>query len=118
MLLLSFIGLFLWTTPKPLFLINKWTIFYNHSIQFAAVLQDLLNVDNYVFPKKLFLKINIELEQKYIYSSFLHEDLYHKLTKSFNNYIPITVVLKEEHLDQTFEGIVIGKKTSSNQKLK
>ena len=65
-----------------------------------------------VFLTKLILNIINEYDKIYIYSSSLHQDLYQKLNKCFNNYIPIHIIpniLKEEDIDLVIEEIVNNK---------
>ena len=65
-----------------------------------------------VFLTKLILNIINEYDKIYIYSSSLHQDLYQKLNKCFNNYIPIHIIpniLKEEDIDIVIEEIVKNK---------
>ena len=53
-----------------------------------------------------------EYDKIYIYSPSLHQDLYQKLIKSFNNYIPIHIIpnnLNEEDINKVIEAIVNNK---------
>ena len=62
-----------------------------------------------VFPTKLILNVINEYDKIYIFSPSLHPDLYQKLIKCFNNYIPsriITNILNDEDLDIVIEEIV------------
>ena len=65
-----------------------------------------------VFLTNLILNIFNEYDKIYIYSPSLHQDLYQKLIKCFNNYIPkhiISNILNEELTDVVFEEIVNNK---------
>ena len=62
-----------------------------------------------VFLTTLILNIINEYDKIYIYSPSLHQHLYQKLFKCFNNYIPIHIIpniLKEEDIDVVNEEIV------------
>ena len=64
-----------------------------------------------VFLTNLILNIINQYDKIYIYSPSLHQDLYQKLIKCFNNYIPIHIIpkiLNEEDID-----IVIGEITNN-----
>ena len=61
------------------------------------------------FLTNLILNIINEYDKIYIYSSFLHQDLYQRLIKCFGNYIPINIIpniLNEEDLDIVIEEII------------
>ena len=63
-----------------------------------------------VFLTNLILNIIIEYNKKYIYSTSLQQDLYQKLNKYFNNYIPIHVIpniSNETDIDVVIDEIVI-----------
>ena len=64
-----------------------------------------------VFLTNLILNIINEYEKIYIYSPSLHQDLYQKLIKCFNNYIPIHIIsnILNEDLDILIEEIVNNK---------
>ena len=65
-----------------------------------------------MFLANLILNIINEYDKIYIYSPSLHQDLYQKLIKSFNNYIPINIIpniLKEEDIDVVIDEIVDNK---------
>ena len=65
-----------------------------------------------VFLTNLILNIINEYDKIYIYSPFLHQDLYQKLIKCFSNYIPIHIIpniLNEEDIDVVIEEIVNNK---------
>ena len=60
----------------------------------------------------LILKNITEYDKIYIYSPSLHQDLCHKINKSFSNYIPINIlpnILNEEDIDVVIEEIVKNK---------
>ena len=62
-----------------------------------------------VFLTNLILNIINEYDKRYIYSPSLHQKLYQKLIKCFNNYIPIHIIpniLNEEDIDIVVEEIV------------
>ena len=63
----------------------------------------------FVILTVLILKIINEYDKIYIYLASLHQDLYQKLIKSFNNYIPIHFIpniLNDEDIDIVIDGIV------------
>ena len=65
-----------------------------------------------VFLTNLILKIINKYYKIYIYSPSLHQDLYQKIIKCFNNYIPIHIIpniLNEEDIDVVIEEIVNNK---------
>ena len=65
-----------------------------------------------VFLTNLILNFINEYDKIYIYSPSLHKDLYQKLIKCFNNYIPINIIrniLNEEDIDLVIEGITNNK---------
>ena len=65
-----------------------------------------------VFLTNLILNITNEYDKIYIYSPSLHQELYQRLIKCFNNYIPInkiSVILNEEDLDILIEEIIADK---------
>ena len=65
-----------------------------------------------VFPTNLILNIINEYDKMYIYSTSLHQDLYQKLIKCFDNYIPIHIIpniLNENDIDFVVEEIVNNK---------
>ena len=62
-----------------------------------------------VFLTNLILNIINGYDKIYIYSPSLQQDLYQKLTKCFNNYIPIHIIsntLNEEDIDIVIEEII------------
>ena len=62
-----------------------------------------------VFLTILILNIVNEYDKTYIYSPTPHQNLYQKLIKCFNNYIPINIIpniLNEEDIDIVIEEIV------------
>ena len=70
------------------------------------------NVGKSVFVTNLILNIINEYDKIFIYSPSLHQDLYQKLIKCFNNYIPIhiiSIILNEEDLDIVIEEIINNK---------
>ena len=70
------------------------------------------NVGKSVFLTNLILNIINEYDKIYIYSPSLHQDIYQKITKSFDNYIPghiISNILNEEDIDEVIEEIVNNK---------
>ena len=70
------------------------------------------NVGKSYFLTNLILNIINEYDKIYIYSPSLHQDLYQKLIKFFNNYIPIHIIpniLNEEDIDVVIEEIVNNK---------
>ena len=65
-----------------------------------------------VFLTNIILNIINEYDKIYIYSPFLHQNLYQKLIKCFSNYIPTHIilnVLNEEDIDVVIEEIVNNK---------
>ena len=65
-----------------------------------------------VFLTNLILNIKNKYNKIYIYSPSLHQDLYQKLYKCFNNYIPIHIIpniLNEGDIDIVIEEIVNNK---------
>ena len=65
-----------------------------------------------VFLTNLILNIINEYDKMYIYSPSLHQELYQRLIKCFNNYIPINIIsniLNEKDLDIIIEEIVNNK---------
>ena len=65
-----------------------------------------------VFLTNLILNIINEYDKIYIYSPSLHQDLYQKLIKCFNNYIPIHIIpniLNEEDIDIVIEEVIKNK---------
>ena len=65
-----------------------------------------------VFLTNLILNIINEYNKIYIYSPSLHQKLYQKLIKCFNNFIPIHIIpniLNEEDIDVVIEDIVKNK---------
>ena len=65
-----------------------------------------------VFLTNLILNIINEYDKIYICSPSLHQDLYQKLIKCFNNYIPIHIIpniLNEEDIDIVIEEIINNK---------
>ena len=70
------------------------------------------NVGKSVFLINLILNIINEYDKIYIYSPSLHQDLYQRLIKCFNNYIPIHIIpniLNEEDLDIVIEEVTNNK---------
>ena len=62
-----------------------------------------------VFLTNLILNIINEYKKIYIYSPSLHQDLYQRLIKCFNNYIPIhiiAIILNEKDIDIVIEEII------------
>ena len=73
-----------------------------------------------VFLTKLILNNFNEYKKTYIYSPSLHQDIYKKIIKCFNIYIPfnkITNILNEEDIDIENDEIV-NKKDFQNQTVK
>ena len=67
------------------------------------------NVGKSVFLTHTILNIFNEFDKIYIYSPSLHQDLYQKLIKCFNNYIPIHIIpnnLNEEDIDLVIGEVV------------
>ena len=61
------------------------------------------------FLSNIILNIINEYDKIYIYSPSLHQELYQKLFKCFNNYIPIHIIpniLNEKDLDIVIDGII------------
>ena len=70
------------------------------------------NVGKTYFLTNIILNIVNEYDKIYIFSPSLHQDLYQRLIKCFNIYIPIHIIsniLNEEDLDLVIEDIVINK---------
>ena len=64
------------------------------------------------FLTNLILNIINEYDKIYIYSPSLHQDLYQRLIKCFNNYIPIQItpnILNEEDIDILIEETINNK---------
>ena len=67
------------------------------------------NVGKSVFLTNIILNIINEYDKIYIYSPSIYQDLYQRLIKCFNNYIPIKTIaniLNEEDLDILIEKII------------
>ena len=65
-----------------------------------------------VFLTNLILNIINEYDKIYIYSPSLHQNLYQKLNKCFNNYIPIHIIpniINEEDIDIVIDELVNNK---------
>ena len=65
-----------------------------------------------IFLRNLILNIINEYDKIYIYSPSLQQDLYQKIIKCFNNYIPIHIIsniLNEEDIDIVIEEIINNK---------
>ena len=65
-----------------------------------------------VFLTSLVLNIFNEFEKVYIYSPSLHQELYQRLIKCFNNYLAIHIipkVLNEEGFDKVIDQVVKNK---------
>ena len=65
-----------------------------------------------VFLTNLILNFINEYDKKYTYSPNLHQHLYQKLNKCFNNYLPIHIIsniLNENDIDIVIEEIVTEK---------
>ena len=80
--------------------------------QVRCIITGPSNVGKSVFLKKLNLKIVNEYDKIYIYSPFLHQDLYQKLINCFSTYIPIHIIpniLYEEDIDIVIDEKVIDK---------
>ena len=85
-------------------------LYRNHPVRFIKTGPS--NVSKSVFLTNLILNINDQYDEIYNYSPSLHQDLYQKLNKCFNNYIPIHIIpniLKEEDIDIVPEEIVNNK---------
>ena len=62
------------------------------------------NVGKNYFLTNLILNNITEFEKLYIYSTFLHQDMYQKVINSFSNYLPtkkIPNILKREDLESS-----------------
>ena len=82
-------------------------LYPNHPVR--CIITGPSNVGKSVFLKNLSLNIINEYNKIYIYSPSLHQDLYQKLIKCFNNYTPINIIpntLNEEDIDIVIEEIV------------
>ena len=65
-----------------------------------------------VFLRKLILNIINEYDKIYIYSPSFHQDLYQKIIKYFNNYIPIHIIpniLNEADIDIVIDELINNK---------
>ena len=70
------------------------------------------NVGKSHFLTNIILNIINEYDKIYIYSPSLHQNLYQKLIKCFNNYIPINIlpnILNEEDIDILIDELVNNK---------
>ena len=70
------------------------------------------NVGKSYFLTNLILNIINEYDKIYIYSPSLHQDLYQRLIKCYNNYIPIHIIpniLNEEDIDIVIEEVINNK---------
>ena len=70
------------------------------------------NVGKSVFLTNIILNVINEYDKIYIYSPSLHQNLYQKLIKCFNNKIPINIIsniLNEENLDLIIEEVINNK---------
>ena len=70
------------------------------------------NVGKTYFLTNIILNIINEYDKIYIYSPSLHQELYQKLIKCFNNYIPIHIIpniLNESDIDIVIEEIINNK---------
>ena len=70
------------------------------------------NVGKTYFLTNISLNIINEYDKIYIYSPSLHQDLYQKLIRCFNNYIPINIIsinLNEEDIDIVIDELVLNK---------
>ena len=82
-------------------------LYLNHPVR--CIITGLSECGKSVFLTNLILNINNEYDKIYIYSPSLHQDLYQKLIKCFNNYIPIHIIpniLNEEDIDIVIEELV------------
>ena len=82
-------------------------LFPNHPVR--CIITGPSECGKSVFLTNFILNIINEYDKRYIYSPSLHQDLYQKLIKSFNNYIPINIIpniLNEEDLDIVIEELI------------
>ena len=81
-------------------------LYPNHPLR--CIITGPSNVGKTYFLKNIILNIINEYDKVYIYSPSLHQNLYQRLIKCFNNYIPINKIaeiLNEEDLDILIEEI-------------
>ena len=82
-------------------------LYRNHPLR--CIICGPSNSDKSVFRTNLILNIINEYDKLYIYSTSLHQQLYQKLIKCFNNYIPNRKnpnILNEKGIDVVIEGKV------------
>ena len=82
-------------------------LYPNHPIR--CIITGSNESGNSIFLTNLILNIINDYDKIYIYSPSLHQNLFEKLIKCFNNYIPIDIIpkiLNEEDIDKLIEEIV------------
>ena len=85
-------------------------LYLNHPVR--CIITGLSECGKSVFLTNLILNFINEYDKIYIYSPSLHQDLYQKLVKCFNNYIPVQIfpnTLNEEDIDRVLDEIVDNK---------
>ena len=85
-------------------------LYPNHPLR--CIIAGPSNVGKTYFLTNIILNIINEYDKIYIYSPSLHQDLYQKLIKCFNNYIPIHIIpnnLNEEDIDIVIEEVINNK---------
>ena len=85
-------------------------LYPNHPVR--CIITGPSNVGKSTFSTNLILYIINEYDKIYSYSPSLHQDLYQKLNKYFNNFIPIHIIpniLNEEDIDVVIDEIVNNK---------
>ena len=85
-------------------------LYPNHPLR--CIITGPSNVGKTYFLTNVILFIINEYDKIYVYSPSLHQDLYQKLIRCFNNYIPIHIIpsiLNEEDFDIVIEKIINNK---------
>ena len=104
---LCLISFMVYILIKILFKKKKKFLFPFHPVR--CIKTGASECGKFVFLTKFVLNIINEYDKIYIYSPSLHQDLYQKLTKCFNNYIPTDKIpnnLNEEDIDVVNDEIV------------
>ena len=71
--------------------LNKWKKYFIHLI-LRAIITGPSNSGKTYFLTNLILNIIDDFQKIYIYSPSLHQDLYQKLIKCFNAFLPLHVI--------------------------
>ena len=107
--LICLISLMVYTLIKPLFSNKKMekNLYPNHAVR--CIITGPSECGKSVFLTNVILNFINEYNKVFIYSPSLHQDLYQKIIKYFNKYIPIHIIpniLNEEDIDIVIEEIV------------